>query len=167
MTRRGVDDYRPPAPTPMDLLLAGTPLGTALSAADAALEAARQATPRQLAESADRIVLPSKQASVPFVAHSATSKATAERLERSGSADSDRAVTLAYLRSCGASGATDFEIDAHFRAAGRDFTTMRPRRRKLVELGLVVDSGETRTNERGLACTIWRVRESTERQAAA
>lgn len=160
-------DYRPPAPTPMDALLAGTPLGTALAAADAARHEARQATTRDMQRAADAVTLPARQQAVPFVAGRVTSRDAAQAMERTGTAASHQVMVLAYLEGQGEQGATDIELDEHFRQAGVRFLTMRPRRIALVASGAVVDSGRTRMTPSGRKSVVWVARQWAERQAAA
>lgn len=63
-----------------------------------------------------------------------------------------RGQVLAYIRSRGASGATDQEIQEHLDMSG---DTERPRRRELQQAGLIVDSGQTRLTPSGRAAVCW------------
>lgn len=63
-----------------------------------------------------------------------------------------RGQVLAYIRSRGASGATDQEIQD---ALGMSGDTERPRRRELQTAGLIVDSGKTRSTPSGRAAVVW------------
>lgn len=53
----------------------------------------------------------------------------------------------------GLSGMTDQEIEKQLSLDGN---TVRPIRGSLVEAGLVIDSGSTRTNTKGNQCIVWR-----------
>lgn len=87
----------------------------------------------------------------PFQKHSETSRDAAENIEpRAGTL---RAKVLAYLRDRGGNGATDLEMQD---ALGLGGSTQRPRRVKLVELGLAVDSGDVRVTESGRKAVVWR-----------
>ena len=63
-----------------------------------------------------------------------------------------RARVLNYLIGCGAEGATDEEIQVALDLAGN---TQRPRRRELVQAGLVRDSGRLRPTPSGRMATVW------------
>lgn len=53
----------------------------------------------------------------------------------------------------GLSGMTDQEIEKQLNLDGN---TVRPIRGSLVEMGLVIDSGTTRSNLKGNQCIVWR-----------
>ena len=86
----------------------------------------------------------------PFQKHSATSRSAADAIEPN--AGTLRAKVLAVIRGCGERGATDLEVQ---RAISLGGSTQRPRRVKLVELGLVQDSGRTRLTESGRKAVVW------------
>jgi hypothetical protein len=92
--------------------------------------------------------------SVPYVRHSATSKAAAESME--GKAGSLRSAVLSYLRAEGFAGATDPEIYARL-GVGTETKegTLRARRVELVSAGLVEDSGGRRNSGTGRQCVVW------------
>jgi len=85
---------------------------------------------------------------VPFQRHSDTSKAAAAALEGSQTL---RALVYKAITSSGARGMTDPEAQAHLGLSG---STQRPRRVRLVELGLVRDSGNRRESQAGRLCTV-------------
>jgi transcription initiation factor IIE alpha subunit len=60
---------------------------------------------------------------------------------------------VAYLRTCGAFGATDEEMQL---ALGMNPNTQRPRRRELEDAGLIVRDGTRKTNSRRNA-DVWRL----------
>ena len=116
-----------------------------------------QVTNRHFQHVADQLTLESAVEAVPYQRHSETSREAAESLA-GGVARSHEKMVLEYLRTLrglGTRGATDLEIDAYFRTAGVKFTTMRPRRIKLVQQGLVVETGETRPTPTGRRATVW------------
>ena len=94
--------------------------------------------------------------------HSETSKAAATGISRSGKNKEHQRKTLAYLKACGERGATDVEIDAHFRDIGEQFVTMRPRRIHLRDEFLVVDSGRQRNGS-----TVWVATSQAQEKTAA
>jgi len=87
----------------------------------------------------------------PYQKHSATSREAAEHI--AGSANTLRKKVYDYLRS-EPEGATDMEMQV---VLGMDGSTQRPRRVKLVELGLVRDSGRTKKSSSGRTVTVWEV----------
>lgn len=86
---------------------------------------------------------------VPFQPHSDTSKEAAAALEGS---ETLRALVYKAITSSGARGMTDTEVQAELGLSG---STERPRRVRLVQLGLVRDSGNRRASEAGRQCTVW------------
>lgn len=80
-----------------------------------------------------------------------TSKQAAERI--SGSAASLRRKVLEFIRTRGARGATDSEIQDCLEMDG---DTERPRRWELRKAGLIVDSGIRRETKTGRASIVWR-----------
>ena len=56
----------------------------------------------------------------------------------------------------GLSGMTDYEIEKQLNLEGN---TVRPIRGSLVDIGLVIDSGTTRPNEKKNQCIVWRTGE--------
>jgi hypothetical protein len=86
----------------------------------------------------------------PAQRHSATSVEAAEAIEPK--AATLRGQVLSYLKGCGASGATDEEIQA---ALELNPSTQRPRRIELCNLGLVRDSGRTRLTKAGRKAVVW------------
>tara|TARA_R110000765_G_scaffold99317_1_gene186503 strand:+ start:1085 stop:1456 length:372 start_codon:yes stop_codon:yes gene_type:complete len=86
---------------------------------------------------------------VPFQRHSDTSKAAAAALRGSQTL---RALVYEAIASSGDRGMTDPEAQAHLGLSG---STQRPRRVRLVELGLVRDSGNRRASEARRLCTVW------------
>ena len=78
---------------------------------------------------------------LPYQRHSATSRAAAREAE--AGAATDEGQVLAYLRSILPAGATDAQIR---KATGLGENSYRARRIRLVERGLVRDSGTTREN---------------------
>jgi hypothetical protein len=79
-----------------------------------------------------------------------TSEVSAQRIATA--APSLRDMVLALLRERGARGATDQEIQAEL---GLPSNTQIPRRWELVNLGLVVDSGERRPTPSGRRAAVW------------
>tara|TARA_R110002020_G_scaffold75774_2_gene192540 strand:- start:1877 stop:2248 length:372 start_codon:yes stop_codon:yes gene_type:complete len=86
---------------------------------------------------------------VPFQRHSDTSKEAAAKLEGS---ETLRALVYQAIASSGDDGMTDPELQAELGLSG---STQRPRRVRLVELGLVRDSGNSRASKAGRQCTVW------------
>lgn len=82
----------------------------------------------------------------------ATSEAAAGAI--AGVADHLKCVVLNFLK-LSFDGATDEEMQIALKMPGN---TQRPRRIKLVELGLVVDSGSTRQTQSGRAAVVWKVK---------
>lgn len=90
----------------------------------------------------------------PAQAHSATSVSAGESMEpRAGTL---RGRVLDYIRECGATGATDEQIQI---ALGMNPSTQRPRRIELVRGSHIYDSGMTRPTLSGHAATVWRAHE--------
>jgi len=90
------------------------------------------------------------QPKAPYVKGSSTSKAAAHaiephlgRLER---------LVMDAIEAAGANGLTDKEME---RQLNLEHETGSPRRCRLVDLGLVVDSGMTRPSERGNPSKVW------------
>lgn len=71
-------------------------------------------------------------------------------------AQSMRAALLRRLRASGLSGMTDEEMQ---HALGMNPNTQRPRRRELVLLGAITDSGRTRPCRSGRAASVWILKE--------
>jgi hypothetical protein len=63
-----------------------------------------------------------------------------------------RAKVLRYIKSRGADGATDAEIQGALDMSG---DTERPRRRELQAAGFIADSGRTRLTPAGRAAVVW------------
>ena len=97
---------------------------------------------------------PSEQMSLPYQAHSVTSKAAS--LSAEPTAGTKRAILLAFLRGRGIEGATDEEMQLIVPMAQN---TQRPRRRELVKGLFVTDSGKTRKTVGGDVATVWIVKE--------
>lgn len=89
-------------------------------------------------------------ARAPYQRHSQTSRNAASSAEPT--AGTKRAQALAYLRSQGAVGATDEEMQAHI---PMNPNTQRPRRVELVMAGLVKDSGRCRRTQGGDLAVVW------------
>ena len=86
----------------------------------------------------------------PYARGSSTSKAAAKAVEpRIGT---DRARVLDCIKSCGARGATDDDVQA---ALGMDGSTQRPRRVSLAEAGLVQRFGIKRLTRKGSLADVW------------
>ncbi len=86
----------------------------------------------------------------PFTVHSPTSELASYLI-------ADKALTLrekvhTYTKQCGDHGATDHEISAALRLQS---DTARPRRRELVEMGHVIDSGRTRETPSHRQAVVW------------
>jgi len=86
----------------------------------------------------------------PYQAHSDTSREAAERV--APLAHTMRGQVLAYLRRCGADGATDEEMQIRMPIPAN---TQRPRRIELVAEGFVKASGKTRTTRSGDCAVVW------------
>jgi hypothetical protein len=84
------------------------------------------------------------------VTGSETSKVAAQRIR--GGANTLRQRVLTFIIERGSFGATDEEIQA---GTGLKCQTETPRRRELVQLGLVVDSGRRRPTSSGRPATVW------------
>jgi hypothetical protein len=80
---------------------------------------------------------------------SETSRAAAESIKIS--ADTLRAKVLDYLKSQ-PDGATDEQMQLALGMAGN---TQRPRRKELLDMGLIRDTGKTRATKSGRQATIW------------
>ena len=65
-----------------------------------------------------------------------------------------RARVFDYIEGMGLSGATDHEI---VEALGMQLQTVNPRRNELVNLGLIVDSGDRRKTPSGRKAKVWKV----------
>lgn len=66
-----------------------------------------------------------------------------------------RLVVLRYAESCGAPGFTDVALNAHFASHS---STYRTRRRELVDLGMIEDTGERVTvGDGGRRHAVWRI----------
>lgn len=87
--------------------------------------------------------------SVPYQAHSETSREAADEI--GGKAGTIRRRVLDCIRSR-PDGMTDAEVQS---VLGLEGSTQRPRRVRLVELGLVRDSGRVRTTHSGRKATVW------------
>jgi len=88
---------------------------------------------------------------LPFQAHSGTSRAAAEGMR--SPAVTDRAAVLMVIQQS-THGRTDEEIQ---RMLKLNPSTQRPRRIELVQAGKVRDSGRTRKTKSGRAATVWEV----------
>lgn len=86
----------------------------------------------------------------PYVRGSHTSRAAAKAIEPV--AGTQRAAVLAEIRIAGQRGRTDCEIQAMCMLPG---DSVGPRRGKLVEDGLIVDSGRTRKTASGRDAVVW------------
>lgn len=86
----------------------------------------------------------------PFVPNSATSAEAALLIEPA--AGTLRAEVLAFLRACGAIGATDEEMQECIPMMA---STQRPRRVELVDRALVRDSGHHRHTRSGRKAVVW------------
>jgi hypothetical protein len=86
----------------------------------------------------------------PYVAHSETSKAAAEAIEPSTS--TLRAAVFQHIKSQGANGATDDEVQV---SLGMNPSTQRPRRIELCDAGAVVDSGLCRPTRSNRQAVVW------------
>lgn len=91
----------------------------------------------------------------PAQRHSETSVAAAAQI--AGVAGRLQRAVYEYLRSRGAEGATDEEIQS---ALAMPASTERPRRVELVESGHCEDSGRTRLTRSGRKAVVWIARES-------
>jgi hypothetical protein len=90
--------------------------------------------------------------SVPFIPGSVTSEAAASFQEEQGKAEADEARVFALFAARGGEGATDYEIEI---VLGLIHQTASARRNKLVEKGLVCDSGMKRKTGTGCSATVW------------
>lgn len=86
----------------------------------------------------------------PYQQHSTTSKEAATSMEPN--LGHLQAVVLAHLRSCGAWGATDEEMQTALEMAQN---TQRPRRRELQLKQLVCDSGQKRPTRSNRQAVVW------------
>jgi hypothetical protein len=86
----------------------------------------------------------------PYQHHSETSRAAAERI--APTAGTKRADVLAYIKECGACGATDEEMQ---RGMPMPANTQRPRRIELVQMGFVKWGGATRATVSGDHALVW------------
>lgn len=98
----------------------------------------------------------------PYVAGSATSKAAADALTRSGRATSLQAETLwLFVFYDGMGGLTDEKLDQVARDARLVFAnTLRPRRIALTKKGYLEDSGKKRLTNAMQEAVVWRVTEA-------
>ena len=92
------------------------------------------------------------QPTLPFVRHSATSRAAAESVVNAGTL---RALVLEHIAECGEHGATDEEIQFALSLGGN---CERPRRRELQKGGRIKDSGRTRPTKSGRQAVVWIVK---------
>ena len=88
----------------------------------------------------------------PFQKHSETSRAAADAM-RGEASKTLRAKVYEAIVASGDKGMTDPELQAELELTG---STQRPRRVRLVELGLVIDSGKRRDSSKGRSCTVWK-----------
>lgn len=86
----------------------------------------------------------------PHQSHSETSTASANKIK--DSARTLRFKVYAYIKKCGARGATDEEIQIALRM---QLQTEVPRRRELIMKGLAVDSGIKRLTKSRRRATVW------------
>jgi len=77
------------------------------------------------------------------------------------SAETLRVRVWSFIRDCGPMGATDEEIQLALRLGPQ---TQSPRRRELVQKGVVADSGDRRKTTRGRNAIVWVI--STDNQGA-
>ena len=87
----------------------------------------------------------------PFQKHSETSREAANAM-RGKASKTLRAKVYRAIVASGDKGMTDPEIQAELQLTG---SSQRPRRIRLVELGLVIDSGKCRESATGRRCTVW------------
>ena len=87
---------------------------------------------------------------LPFESSSETSLSAAQAMEDHAPIDLHR-VYYAILMA-GASGCTDQEVQDQLRLGPQ---TESPRRRHLVQMGIVADSGRTRPTRSGRSATVW------------
>lgn len=87
----------------------------------------------------------------PFQRHSETSREAADAI-RGKASKTLRAKVYRAIVASGDRGMTDPELQAELGLTG---STQRPRRVRLVELGLVIDSGKCRASATGRRCTVW------------
>jgi hypothetical protein len=107
------------------------------------------AKPNRSEAARDEAIARAESNGVPFQRHSDTSKAAAAALK---GRETLQALVYEAITSSGARGMTDPEAQVHLSLSG---STQRPRRVRLVELGLVRDSGNRRASEAGRLCTVW------------
>ena len=87
----------------------------------------------------------------PLQKHSETSREAADAM-RGKASKTLRAKVYRAIIASGERGMTDPEIQVDLQLAG---STQRPRRVRLVDLGLVIDSGKCRESTKGRRCTVW------------
>lgn len=87
---------------------------------------------------------------VPYQRHSETSRAAAEAIEPDIS--TLRGQVLAFIRACGAEGATDDEVQV---ALNMNPSTQRPRRIELWGMGLVSRTDRTRPTRSRREAHVW------------
>jgi hypothetical protein len=63
-----------------------------------------------------------------------------------------RGQVLGFIHSQGFAGATDYEIETALKMLGN---TVRPRRRELEQMGIVLDSGKRRPTQTGRDAIVW------------
>jgi len=97
---------------------------------------------------------------VPYVAGSDTSKAAAEKAQKSLA--TRRATILKFIRDSGSVGATDNEVESEF---GMRQSTVSSTRRGLAIDGLVRDSGQRRFTRSNCEATVWEYVPPAEQQA--
>lgn len=88
--------------------------------------------------------------SLPHVPQSQTSKEAARSMERKAPSIRDR--VFSYIKAQGRDGSTDDELE---QALGLRHQTASARRRELVKMGLVQDSGQRRPTRSGRSATVW------------
>lgn len=88
---------------------------------------------------------------LPAQSHSATSVDAAESFASEAPALRERVLQL--FREAWLDGRTDDELFTRLR--GYSQSSIRPRRIELVDAGLVLDSGRSRTTRSGRAATVW------------
>lgn len=79
-----------------------------------------------------------------------TSREARRSIERTAPTMADR--VLAFVRARGARGCTDEEAELALGLRSQSYT---PRRRELVQAGLVLDSGQRRATTSGRAAVVW------------
>jgi hypothetical protein len=90
----------------------------------------------------------------PYQEHSDTSREAAELIEPD--AESLRGEVLAYIRRCGATGATDDEVQV---ALSMNPSTQRPRRVELWKAELIERASAKRPTRSGRKASVWVARE--------